>query len=122
MPAGQNGFGYPGIVCDKLKHVTAGSAIQNTENAIAFGNTGNPILVLHIGTMQGTDGTHGYNSAAEVQAAVNAWLSENPLQICYKLAAPAATVQLDPETLSTLAGENNVWADTGGVSVTYQSN
>lgn len=119
LPTGQNGYGYPGIVCDKLKHVTS-SAIQNTENSIAFGNTGNPIMVLHIGTMQGTDGTHGYNSTDAVKAAVNAWLSENPLQICYKLATPQ-TVQLTPAQLTLLAGENYVWCDTGDISLTYKA-
>ena len=31
------------------------------------------------------------------------------------------TVQLTPAQLATLAGENNVWADTGDVSVTYRA-
>lgn len=40
-------------------------------------------------------------------------------QICYKLAQPI-TVQLDPITISTLLGENNIWHDANGdVSVEY---
>lgn len=39
----------------------------------------------------------------------------------YKLATPF-TVQLDPEEVQTLVGENNVWSDAGDVTVTYRSN
>ena len=36
----------------------------------------------------------------------------------YKLATPL-TYQLDPVQITTLLGENNLWADTGAVSVEY---
>ena len=40
-------------------------------------------------------------------------------QLVYELAAPQ-TYTLTPVTpITTLAGENNVWADSGDVSVTY---
>ena len=42
-------------------------------------------------------------------------------QICYELSAPQ-TVQLTPEQVSTLAGSNNVWADTGDVTLEYRAN
>lgn len=42
-------------------------------------------------------------------------------QVVYSLAAPV-TYQLTPEEVTALLGENNVWADTGDVTVTYQSN
>jgi hypothetical protein len=35
--------------------------------------------------------------------------------------AESQTVQLDPAQLSTLAGENNVWADTGDTTMTYMA-
>lgn len=41
-------------------------------------------------------------------------------QVVYKLAEPL-TVQLDPETLSTLLGTNVLWSDTGDVAVTYRA-
>lgn len=37
------------------------------------------------------------------------------------LGGAPTTVQLDPETLSTLLGANNIWADTGDVSVNYRA-
>lgn len=39
-------------------------------------------------------------------------------QVVYKLATPI-TIHLDPVTVSTLLGTNNVWSDTGDVTVTY---
>lgn len=90
--------------------------VQNDENTADFGSSAHAI-VLHIGTMQGTDGTHGYNSAAEVHAAVNAYLQSNPLEVCYTLLTPF-TVQLTATQVQTLVGQiNNVWADTGNVTV-----
>ena len=47
------------------------------------------------------------------------WLSQNPTQICYELATPQ-TYQLDPQTISLLHGNNNVWSD-GSVELTYNA-
>lgn len=93
------------------------SGFQNTENSIGVGN-GGTVIVLHIGTMQGTDGTHGYNSASEVWNAANAYLQEHPLQICYKLATPFE-VTLTPMQITMLAGTNNVWSNAGNITLKY---
>lgn len=45
------------------------------------------------------------------------YLADNPLQVVYKLATPR-TIQLDPQTISTLVGVNSVWGD-GDVSLEY---
>ena len=42
------------------------------------------------------------------------------VQLVYPLATPL-TVQLTPATLSLLQGQNNVWSDTGDVSVEYRA-
>lgn len=68
-------------------YLTATATFVSQENTIGVGN-GGQVLALHIGTMQGTDGTHGYNSAAELLNAVNAYLQEHPLTIVYPLAEP----------------------------------
>ena len=47
------------------------------------------------------------------------WLSQNPTQICYELATPQ-TYQLDPQTISLLHGNNNVWSD-GEVEMVYNA-
>jgi len=41
-------------------------------------------------------------------------------KLCYELATPL-TVSLSPSQLSTLLGQNNIWADTGAVSVEYRA-
>lgn len=41
-------------------------------------------------------------------------------QLVYKLKSPV-TVQLTPSQMSTLLGENHIWADTGNVEVTYRA-
>ena len=40
------------------------------------------------------------------------------VQLCYELATPTA-LTLDPATLSTLKGQNNVWSDGDSVEMTY---
>ena len=48
-----------------------------------------------------------------------AWLSSNPVQLCYELKTPQ-TYQLTPqEVIKTLYGNNTVWADTGNVTIKY---
>lgn len=42
-------------------------------------------------------------------------------QVVYSLAVPV-TYQLTPEEVTALLGANNIWADAGDVTVTYQSN
>lgn len=46
------------------------------------------------------------------------WLSENPVEYIYPLAVPTE-IQLTPQEIRTLLGENNIWADMGDVSVDY---
>lgn len=47
-------------------------------------------------------------------------LSENNMQVLYKLATPV-TVQLSPEEILTITGENNISANSGDVEVTYRT-
>ena len=46
------------------------------------------------------------------------YLSQNPLQIVYKLASPQ-TISLDKQTIALLQGQNNVWSEDGKVEVVY---
>ena len=59
--------------------------------------------------------TWNVSSVAEIQA----YLANNPMQIVYPLATPQ-TYQLTPTEVNTLLGENNVWADSGDVEITYR--
>jgi hypothetical protein len=53
-------------------------------------------------------------------AQANTWAAANTPVVCYELATHQ-TIQLTPAQLSTLAGENNVWADTGDTTMTYMA-
>ena len=48
-------------------------------------------------------------------------LAENGTDIVYPLAEPQ-TYQLTPQEVSTLLGQNNIWADTGDTTVDYRAN
>lgn len=48
----------------------------------------------------------------------NAWLVANNPQFCYKLATPQ-TVQLTPQEVNSLLGQNNISADTGDIDIVY---
>ena len=48
------------------------------------------------------------------------WLAANQPEFVYELATPV-TYQLTPTQVATLLGDNNIWADTGDVSVTYRA-
>lgn len=51
-------------------------------------------------------------------AEYGAYLANNPLEICYELATPQ-TYQLTPQEITTLLGQNNIWADTGDIEVKF---
>lgn len=53
-----------------------------------------------------------YTTAADFKSAMQG------VQLCYELATPQ-TYQLTPQTINTLSGVNNVWADSGDCSITY---
>ena len=49
---------------------------------------------------------------------LKSWLASHNLQVVYPLATPY-TIQLTPQEIKTLLGNNNIWADAGDVTVTY---
>ena len=62
----------------------------------------------------------GANSADEIKTKIAEWYANGePLTIAYPLATPQ-TYQLDPQTISLLHGNNNVWSD-GSVVMVYNA-
>lgn len=53
-------------------------------------------------------------------AEARTWFENNPTQLIYELAEPI-TIDLTPQQLTTLLGDNNVWADTGDTTVEYRA-
>lgn len=80
--------------------------------------------LVHTNTNKNTllirTGVEGVTTANDMKTWVAAQaLNGTPLQIVYELLTPE-TVQLEAHTLSTLAGENNIWPGSGTVTVTYR--
>ena len=63
----------------------------------------------------GITGTEDFKDWLAAQAT-----AETPVQVCYKLDTPEE-YELTGDDLTTLLGVNNVWADTGDVSVAYRA-
>ncbi len=112
--------GGVGSVSNYLKQ----DSYATLQNSFDIGNSGQ-MIVAHIGDIMGNDGTHGYNSDTELFAAANAYVTENPLQVCYKLATPVTYQLTSTEVsgiLTTLYGTNNIWADCGDIEkLTYRA-
>lgn len=62
----------------------------------------------------------GVPTTATSSADARSWLVDQGCTFVYYLATPT-TYQLTPQQVSTLYGQNNVWVDTGDISVTYQA-
>lgn len=95
-------FGY----CNYIKS-GSGGALDNTVIR-TNGNTTNKVQLVGYKTYFGVE------TAQEFLAIVSA----TPIQICYKLATPIEYTITSAELFTLLKGENNVWADTGDVTVT----
>ena len=61
-----------------------------------------------------------FNTTAEYESVDDMWDAIGEMEFVCKLATPA-TYQLTPTEVTTLLGENNIWADTGDATVTYQA-
>ena len=67
--------------------------------------------------------THGHIAAYAGETVPDGWISSvgaltNGAQVVYPLAEPY-TIQLDPQTLDMLKGNNTVWSDCGDTAVSY---
>ena len=61
-----------------------------------------------------------YESMGATLEEFKSYLSDHNLQVMYPLETPI-TVQLTPTEIKSLIGENNIYADTGNVAVSYKS-
>lgn len=57
-------------------------------------------------------------NASETLAEAKSRIASNPVQVVYPLATPQ-TVQLTPQEVNSLLGQNNISADTGDVDIVY---
>ena len=103
--------------------------------------TANPTVTIDLdgtrygGTLDVTTGvltvTHGQIASYAGETLPGEWISDRDVyasgtspstgaQVVYEL-AEAQTVQLTPTEVKTLQGQNNLWSDTGNISVEYRA-
>ena len=111
------------VLCSHLK--TQGSG--NTQNIIRNRASANGISMFFGRTAICDLDTSAFIalSNAEKVALVNAYMADQytagtPVTVVYQLMEPI-TYQLSPIEVSTLLGINNIWADTGDVTVEYRA-
>jgi hypothetical protein len=90
------------VVCSAFKSRQGNEAITPNMIWLATGN-GRLSITVDLGV---------YSDADAFKTAMSG------VQLVYELATPR-TIQLDPQTITTLVGVNNVWADSGDVSLGY---
>ena len=132
------GTGYPDTITFKEAQLELGSTATAYEPY--QGDTYDITFPSEAGTVYGgsLDVTNGMLTVDRAQIASYAgetlpstWISDRDVysagatpttgaQVVYELATPI-TYQLTPQEVSTLLGQNNIWADTGDMSVTYRA-
>ena len=95
------------------RDVVQNKGISNLFTRVSFSDRGNDVVCFAVGNTE----THIRNYSASLSD-FKTWLSNNPVQICYELAT-SVTYTLDPVTMTTLLGQNNIWSDTGSSTVEY---
>lgn len=93
------------IICSQYKASNITSVLAKSENGIIAINEGQSRVNLY-------DASLSDKTAGEVKTALSG------VQLVYELATPQV-VQLTPTQVTTLLGQNNIWADSGEVEVTY---
>lgn len=89
--------------------------------ASTYGNSQTAYVNLYKGTNTQTDNTV-YLRFTDVDSVTDlaTWFTNNPTQLCYFVYIKS-TYQITAEQMTTLLGLNNIWADTGDISVTYRA-
>ena len=97
-----------GLICSHLHTLSQSTLYNEMIQGIAM-STGKALQMI----------VNGVTDQPSVTSAdVNTWLTNNNVQIIYKLATPIE-VDLTPTEITTLLGTNNMWADTGDIEVEY---
>ena len=97
----------PDMICSKYQTFAWNSRLSIT----------NGVSLLNSGQLRVIDSNYQEESALE-----DFTNSLSSVQLCYKLKTPT-TVQLTPQEVTTLLGQNNIWADCGNVlELSYSAN
>ena len=92
-------------ICDSLTTISRSATWGNFDNWIS--DNGASIIT-------------GIQSITTVEA-WREYLSEHPIQVCYKLATPVLLATLSPQEITTLLGTNTIWSDADSIDVEYRA-
>lgn len=107
MKPNTSGDTVPNLLSNRFEAVTPNEIFAHKQGvSLSAGSA----LQFHINGL--TD------SASVTLAQVNQYFIDNPTQVVYELATPQ-TVQLTAQQVSALVGTNNIWANSGDISVEY---
>ena len=98
--------GYARFISSEYPTITR-AQVGSVSSGVGIDGNGNYLFVVN-----NTGAWDSFTSVAEAKATLSG------VQLCYELAQPL-TVQLTPEQLTTVLGQNNVWSDADSVSVDY---
>ena len=106
-------YGTDDIICNRLPTVSS----HNVPSA----NTDTIGISLFAGSgYSGENWIYFSDGESTTVQQTKTWLASNPLTVVYRLATPF-TVTLTAQQVTTLLGQNNVWADTGNTTVEYRA-
>lgn len=91
------------MISNQYKTITTGAT---TDKAIRLSSNGATLIV--------------YDSRFTDEETAHAITAANPIQVFYPIADPI-TYQLTPTEITTLLGDNNIWADTGDIEIVYRA-
>ena len=126
------GFYIPCNALKKYKNATYVNSIKCDRLQTRYSNSNTPTNLYEYYVTGYNDSSGAYpnqnwfyvkaSNDIGTTADFKAWLQSNPIQVVYELATPT-TITLSPQTMQTLLGENNLWADCGEITeLKYQSN
>lgn len=89
------------------------------QNKQIFFITGNNNLELNVRLLNSETGIVSTDTASQADTKLNAYLSEHPLTVVYESSATVTYHLANINQLFTLHGTNNIWANTGNITVEY---
>lgn len=102
-------WGDASVICDRLQSISNNNYSDSTTQGIGSGAAASATSIwVKLPTAD----------VGTTADSIKAWLLDNPITIVYPLATPK-TYSLTTQQVGLLTGNNNVWADTGDITLTY---
>lgn len=95
-------------ICSLAKGYVSSGSVPSNVFAFVTGNANKRLYFINMNLVN-----------VSTDAEFEAWLASAQPEICYELATPK-TYQLTPQEISVLLGQNNIWSDTGAITVDWE--